>query len=120
MKLFNRSLQIIWPNDNKHDHILLLLSDAAPYMVKAGKAIKIFYLKMEHLIFMAHALHREAAEVRKYFSKVDQLISNCKKIFLKAPSTIHIFKEIAPNILLPVQHELTRWETWLMAAFYYC
>jgi len=45
-KLFDRSLQIIWPNGIKHDHVLLLLSDAAPYMVKAGKAIKVFYSKM--------------------------------------------------------------------------
>jgi len=74
-KLFDRSLQIIWPNGIKHDHILLLLSDAAPYMVKAGKAIKVFYLKMEHVICLTHSLHRVAEEVKKYFPKVDQLIS---------------------------------------------
>jgi len=39
---FDRSLQIIWPNVIKHDNVLILLSDAAPYMVKAGNAIKVF------------------------------------------------------------------------------
>jgi len=119
-KLFDRSLQIIWPNGIKHDQVLLLLSDAAPYMVKAGKAIKVFYSKMEHVTCLAHALHRVAEEIRKNFPKVDQLISNCKKIFLKAPSRVHIFKELAPNIPLPPQPVLTRWGTWLTAAFYYC
>jgi len=28
-----------------------------PYMIKAGKAIKVFYLKMEHVTCLAHALH---------------------------------------------------------------
>lgn len=65
------------------------------YMVKAGKAIKVFYSKMEHVTCLAHGLHRVAEEIRKHFPKVDQLISNCKKIFLKAPSRVQIFKEIA-------------------------
>jgi hypothetical protein len=67
-KLFDRSLQIIWPNGIKHDQVLLLLSDAAPYMVKAGKAIKVFYSKMEHVTCLAHALHR----VRKKSENISQ------------------------------------------------
>ncbi|KAF0719642.1 DUF659 domain-containing protein [Aphis craccivora] len=58
LKLFDRSLQTIWPNGIKHDHVLLLLSDAAPYMVKAGRAIKVFYSKMEHVTCLVHALLR--------------------------------------------------------------
>jgi len=42
-----------------------------------------------------------------------------KKIFLKAPYRLHIFKTIAPNIPLPPQPILTRWLTWLNAAMYY-
>lgn len=67
-------------------------------MVKAGKAIKVFYSKIEPVTSLAHALHRVAEENRKHFPKVDQLISNCKKIFLKAPSRVLMFREIAPNI----------------------
>lgn len=74
---------------------------------------------MEH-VTLAHALYRVAEKNRKNFPKVDQLISNCKKIFLKAYSRVQIFKEIAPNIPLPPQPILTTWGTWLTAAFYYC
>jgi len=55
-KLLDRSLQIIWPNCIKQDHVLLLLSDAAFYMVKAGKVIKVFYSKMTHVTCLTHAL----------------------------------------------------------------
>lgn len=76
---FNRSLKIIWSNGIKHDCVLLLLNDAAPYIIKAGKTTKVFYSKTEHVTCLPHALHRIAEEVRKYFPKVGQLISNCKK-----------------------------------------
>jgi len=75
-KLFDRSLQIILPNGIKHDHVLLLLSDGATYMVKSGKAIKIFYSEMEHVTCLAHDLHRMTEEIINNFPTVDQLISN--------------------------------------------
>lgn len=43
-----------------------------------------------------------------------------KKIFLKAPSRIQIFRNIAPNIPLPPEPILTRWGTWINAVIYYC
>lgn len=119
-KLFDRSMGIIWPNGVKHDNVLLFVSDAAPYMVKAGKNIKALYSKMEHVTCLAHGLHRVAEEVREHFPKVDALISNVKKIFLKAPSRVLKFKCMGPTIPLPPQPILTRWGTWLEASVYYC
>ena len=52
---------------------------------EAGKALKLLYSKMEHGTCLAHALHRVAVEIRNIFPKVDDLILNAKKIFLKAP-----------------------------------
>lgn len=78
-------------------------------MVKAGKSLKIFNPKMEQITCLAHALHRVCEEIRLQFPKVDKLISNMKKIFLKAPSRIQIFRNIAPNIPLPPEPILTRW-----------
>ncbi|KAF0747616.1 Uncharacterized protein FWK35_00029922, partial [Aphis craccivora] len=104
----------------RHENILLFLSDAAPYMVKAGKTLKIFNPKMEHITCVAHALHRVCEEIRLQFPKVDKLISNMKKNFLKAPSRVQIFRSIAPNISLPPEPKLTRWGTWINAAIYYC
>jgi hypothetical protein len=88
-------------------------------MVKAGKALKLIYSKMEHVTCLAHVLHRVAKEIRNIFPKVDELISNAKKIFLKTPYRLQIFKTIAPNIPLPPQPILTRGETWLNAVMYY-
>lgn len=119
-KLLDKSLHILWPQGIKHDNILLFLSDAAPYMIKAGRGIKIIYSKMEHVSCLAHGLHRVAEEIRKNFPKVDQLISNVKKIFLKCPSRVQYFREKAPNIPLPPQPVLTRWGTWIIAAVYFC
>lgn len=43
-----------------------------------------------------------------------------KKIFLKAPSHVHLFKENYPQTPLPPEPVITRWGTWLQAAAYYC
>lgn len=53
----------------KHDNILLLIvSDAAPCMVEAGKNIKALYSKMEHVTCLAQCLYRVAKEVRRLFA----------------------------------------------------
>lgn len=44
-KLFNDWMSILWPNGVKHINVLLVFSDAAPYMAKPGKA---FYLSITH------------------------------------------------------------------------
>ena len=74
---------------------------------------------MVYLTCLCHGLHRIAEEVRINFPHVDTLISNVKKIFLKAPSRIEVFKNAAPDLALPPQPVLTRWGTWLNAALYY-
>jgi hypothetical protein len=88
-------------------------------MVKARKALKLLYSKMEHVTCLAYALHRATKEIRNIFPKVDDLISNAKKIFLKAPYRLQMFKTIAPNIPLPPQPILTRGGIWPNATMYY-
>lgn len=119
-QLFDRALSILWPTGIRHNKVLLFLSDAAPYMIKSGKSIKSFYPKVVHITCVAHGLHRVAEEIRNQFPQVDELISNVKKVFLKAPSRTILFRNMAPNLALPPQPILTRWGTWLNAAFYYC
>jgi len=106
-QLFDRSLIILWPTDIHYDKVLLFLSDAAPYMVKAGKSIKPFYPKVVHVTCVAHGLHRVAEEIQLQFPKVDDLISNVKNFFLKAPLRTILFRNIAPNLALPPQLILT-------------
>ncbi|VVC28126.1 Hypothetical protein CINCED_3A013011 [Cinara cedri] len=89
-------------------------------MIKSGKSIKSFYPKFVHITCVAHELHRVAEEIRNQFPHMDELISNVKKVFLKAPSRTILFRNMAPNLALPPQPILTHWDTWLNAAFYYC
>uniref|UniRef100_A0A2S2NDW7 DUF659 domain-containing protein n=1 Tax=Schizaphis graminum TaxID=13262 RepID=A0A2S2NDW7_SCHGA len=119
-KLFDKSMNLLWPQGVLHDNVLLFLSDAAPYMVKSGKAIQALYSKMVHVTCIVHGFHRVAEEIRSYFNTVDQLISSVKKVFLKAPFRTRIFKTEAPDTPMPPKPILTRWGTWLEAANYYC
>lgn len=119
-KLFDKSMYLLWPNGIQHESVLLFLTDAAPYMVKAAKSIKSFYTKLVHVTCLAHAFHRVAEEIRSQFSEVDRLISTVKKVFVKAPSRTKCFKDKAPGVALPPEPILTRWGTWLTACIYYC
>ena len=38
--LFDDSLNILWPNGPKRENVLLFITDAAPYMMKAPKGLK--------------------------------------------------------------------------------
>jgi hypothetical protein len=91
-----------------YENVLLFVSDAAPYMIKAGNALNAFFPKMIHLTCLAHAFHRITETIRSKFTKVDELISSVKKIFLKAPSRVEIFKNMYPDLSLPPQPIVTR------------
>ncbi|CAI6357249.1 unnamed protein product [Macrosiphum euphorbiae] len=49
-KVFNKSMTILWPGDIMYNSVLLFLSDAAPYMVKAGSVLKNLYTKMKFVV----------------------------------------------------------------------
>jgi len=57
-----------------------MVTDAAKYMIKAGKALAVFYPKLVHITCLCHALHRVSEEVRSKFVPVDFLIANTKKV----------------------------------------
>jgi hypothetical protein len=107
------------PNPVPNKKILLMLSDAAAYMVKTYSNLKIFYENLTHCTCLAHGLNRVAETIRMQFPLVNTLISAGKKIFLKAPLRVQIFRENMPNVPLPPEPILTRWGTWLAAACYY-
>ena len=119
-QFLDRCMKILYPDGIMNDKLLLFLSDAAPYMKKAGKAIQCFYPKSLHVTCLAHGLHRICEEVMKHFPEVNDLISNAKNVFLKSPFRVREFKEKCPGIPLPPEPVLTRWGTWLNATEYYC
>lgn len=90
-KLFDDSIKIIDPDFNR-DHVLLFVTDAAPYMVKAAKGLQMLYSKMLHVTCLAHGLHRVAEQIRAKYADVDRLVSQMKKVFLKSPSRVAAFK----------------------------
>lgn len=71
-------MSILWTTGIKHDSVLLFLSDAAAYMVKAAKSISAFYSKMIHVTCIAHGLHGIAEEIRNNFPEINALTSNVK------------------------------------------
>jgi len=85
---------------------LLIVTDAALYIVKAGKATQAFYPKMVHITCLAHGSHRVAEEIRANFSQKN--VSETKKIFVKAPSRKQLFKSTAPSVPLPPKHVIMR------------
>jgi len=66
---------------------------------------------MVHVTCLAHAHHRVAETIREKFNNVDELVSNVKKVFLKAPSCLEIFKIEVSGISLPPVPIITRWGT---------
>jgi len=83
-------MSILWPEKVLHNKVLLYVTDAAPYMIKSGKALKVFYPKLTHIKFMAHGLLRVSEAIRDKFPKVDVLESHFfvlehKKNIFKSP-----------------------------------
>ena len=101
------------------DRFKLLVSDAAPYMVKCGRELKVFFPSCLHITCLAHGLHRVSGKVRDLFPKVNLLISSIKNIFLKAPSRILLWKEICPSVPIPTEPVLTSCGTWIEAALFF-
>jgi hypothetical protein len=78
-------------------------------MLKAAKGLKMLYLRMVHLTCLAHGLHGVAEEIRVNYPDADSLISNVKKIFLKASLRVEKLKQEAPCLSVPPKPVLTRW-----------
>lgn len=56
-------------------------------------------------------IQRLAETVREMYPNVNTLVSNLKKVFLKAPQRVDVYKEIMPSVSLPPETILTRWAT---------
>lgn len=99
VQLFGNSM-LLWPEGIKRENILLFVSDAAPYMIKVGKTIRV-YSKCQHLTCLSHVLHQITEEIKSQFSEENDFVSNYKKIFLKAPYCIQYFSNILLGVSCP-------------------
>lgn len=117
-RFINNSLKTLWPLGGHDEKVLLMLSDAAPYMVKTGDVLKVFYPNIIHTTCLAHMLNRIAEKVREIYPNVNTLINNIKKSFLKAPSRVQLYREELPGVPLPPEPVVTRWCTWIEAVIF--
>jgi hypothetical protein len=117
-RFINNSLKTLWPAGAHDEKVLLMLSDAAPYMIKTGEALKVFYPNITHVTCLAHMLNRIAEKVREIHPNVNTLINNIKKSFLKLPSRVQMYREELPGVPLPPEPVITRWGTWIEAVIF--
>ena len=99
------------------EKFLLLLSDAARYMIKATATSKIMYPRLLHVTCIAHLLHNCAEHIRARFKAADNLISSIKAATIKNKDRRALFTRA--GLSAPPQPVLTHWATWLEASFYY-
>ncbi|KAJ4427020.1 hypothetical protein ANN_26819 [Periplaneta americana] len=64
-RFVNDGLKVLWPEGIQEDKVLVLYSDAAAYMLKAGTALRVFYQNKVHFTCLAHGLQRVTEEVRR-------------------------------------------------------
>jgi hypothetical protein len=91
-------MNLLWPNGIQYERVLLFVTDAASYMMKAGTAFKVIFPNMTHLPCLAHGLHRVAETIRANFPLVDKLVPSVKKVLVKAPYRQEAFKVVALNV----------------------
>lgn len=94
---------------------VLLLSDAARYMTSAGLTLKILFPQLFHVTCVAHLLHNCAMHVAAKFPSIDNVIATVKACTVKNKSRRLLFSDIGQ----PPHPVLTRWGSWLEAAFWY-
>jgi hypothetical protein len=102
----------LWPDGIQYERVRVLYSDAAAYMVKAGHSLKVFYPNLLHITCLAHGLNRVCELIRTEYPLVNELIANVKKVFLKAPLRVEVFKTSLPDVPMPPEPIITRWNTW--------
>lgn len=117
-QLINDTIRGLFPQFEA-DLLKLFLTDGAPYCLRAGQNLKVFYPELQRITCIAHGIHRVAEEVREMFPAVNELISSVKKIFKKAPSRVALWKECCPDLPLPPDPVITRQGSWIQTALYY-
>jgi hypothetical protein len=79
--------------------------------LKRHLILKFFYEKLIHCTCLAHGINRIAETIRLQFPLVNELVKSGKKIFVKAPLRVQHFKTALPNVSLPPEPVLTRWQS---------
>jgi hypothetical protein len=87
--------------------------------MKKAAGLSVSHPKLIHATCVAHALHKVCETICVLYPNVDKLAANEKKIFVKLPARIQLFKNKATDTPLPPTPVITQWGTWLDATVYY-
>ena len=106
-RLVKDTLRALDPNFDS-SRFRIFVSDAAPYMCKAGRDLKVFFPRLVHLTCVLHGISLVAEKALEAFPEVNRLIAACKMVFVKAPSRRATYRESYPELALPPEPVLTR------------
>jgi len=71
-RFVNDGLKLLWPLGGNDEKVLLMLSDAVPYMVKTGQSLTVFYANLIHVTCVAHVFNRVAEKVTEIYPDVNK------------------------------------------------
>lgn len=106
-RLVNDTFRTLDPNFDS-SRARIFVSDAAPYMIKCGKSLQVFFPRLLHLTCIIHGISLVCAKAEETFPDVNRLIAACKMVFVKAPARRAIYRESCPDLPLPPEPVLTR------------
>jgi hypothetical protein len=93
-------LEILWNTTIIAGKFRLFVIDGAAYMLKCGRHLKVFHPKIMHITCLADMLNLVAETIRRSYENGDRLIANVKKIFVKAPLRVEVYKKRVKEVPL--------------------
>lgn len=111
----------LWPNDATYPRLVLILSDQASYMLKAGrelKDMKLIFPKLNHITCIVHAISLVCQSISKQYFLVNKFFANQKAWFKNSNKRKSEFKRKTKLSLIPFPIKI-RWASWLKCANYH-
>ena len=115
----NEACNLLWNGKIQYKKLLLVVTHQARYMLLAIKNLKLtnMYPNLHHITCIAHTLHRVCEKIRLHNLLANKLIGDVKNVLQNSNSRKIKFVQ-STGLPLPPDVVLTRWGTWLNAAFY--
>lgn len=115
------SCKLLWPEDVRFKKLVLLLSDQAAYMLKAGrdlKEMKMIFPRLNHITCINHAISLACHSISKEYFLVNKFFTYQKTWFKNSNKRKNSYKAETklPFIPSPIQ---IRWGSWLKCANYH-
>ncbi len=111
-QIFNTLNHFFDQDTSKYQRIKLLLTDAAPYAIKAGKLLRELIPELKHVTCLCHALHNLCETIRNANSKVNDFVIFLKQTLLKNKENQRLFLS-ETGLTIPSWPVPTRWGTWI-------